>query len=236
MKWILQRDRFYVQGMAGAEVATTTRSVPLPLSMKTVHEVRPGVEQVVTGSAAVVGMEQVHGMRVEVIEEAQDAWVPACDGLVTDRPGVALVVRSADCLPLVAFDPVRRVVGAAHAGWRGGKAGIPQQLGSLFLSRFHSVVGDIRVAIGPAIGPCCYEVGPEFDGWFPGHLQIRDERRFLDLRKAALAQLLQAGILSEQIVQAPWCSSCERELCFSYRREGAAAGRMITCAMLSSSS
>ncbi len=215
MKWILQRDRFYLQGMAGVEVATTTRSVPLPLSLTSVHEVRPGVEQAVTGPAAVVGMEQVHGKRVEVVEEAKDAWVPACDGLVTDRPGVALVVRSADCLPLIAFDPVRRVVGAAHGGWRGVKAGIPQQLVALFLSKFQCVAGDIRVAIGPAIGPCCYEVGLEFEGRFPGHLQIREEKRF--------------------IVQAPWCSSCERELCFSYRREGAAAGRMITCAMLSSS-
>ena len=235
MKWVLRGDRFYVEGSAGLEAATTTRRVLLPLSLKDVCQVRRSVEQGVTRPAAVMAMEQVHGKRVEVVTEVRDELVPICDGLVTDRPGLALTMRSADCLPLIAFDPIHRVVGLAHAGWRGVKAGMPEQLVSAFVSHFQSSASDLQVAIGPGIGPCCYEVGSEFDQFFPGQIEIRSGKRFLDLKKMAVAQLNRAGVSSGQIVLSPWCSSCESELCFSYRREGAAAGRMITCAMLSSS-
>ncbi len=236
MKWVLEQDRFLLREVEGFEAMTATRSVPLSSGALQVRDLRQPVERMVRRPAAVVGMEQVHGKSVRVVAEGKDAIVPACDGLVTDQPGVVLTMRSADCLPLIALDPVRRVVGLAHAGWRGIRSGIPGQLVDVFLSRFRSAAGDIQIAIGPGIGPCCYEVGPEFEEWFSSQMEIRNERRFLDLKKAAVARLIRAGLSSAQIVSSPWCSSCERELCFSYRRDGAETGRMMTCAMILSSS
>ena len=83
------------------------------------------------------------------------------DGLVTDAPGVMLAVFSADCTPILLYDPVRRAVGAVHAGWRGTAAGIVRNAVEMLRAEFGCAPENIRAAIGPCIGPCCFETGPE---------------------------------------------------------------------------
>ncbi len=87
--------------------------------------------------------------------------------------------------------------------------------------------------IGPAIEPCCYEVGPEFQVWFPRSVKIQKGSHRMDLKAEALAQMNEAGIPIEKIVMAPWCASCAEVDCLSYRREGRSVGRMLTGVMIS---
>ena len=226
MNWSLKGDRFVLEGVPGVSIFTTTRRYLLPDGLPAPVELRDFVERVGHAPAAVVGMEQVHGATIRLVNQVSDAVLPKCDGLVTNQPRVALTLRSADCLPLIAYDPFQRVVGVAHAGWRGVKARIPEQLvGAMERSQ-------VLVGIGPGIGPCCYAVGKEFEEWFGAHLRTRNGTRYLDLGEAATAQLVNAGVPHENIYPAPWCTSCETDNCHSYRRDGAAAGRMLTCAML----
>ena len=224
MDWSAGPDRFTLTGSEGLLCFTTTRKRALPPGEPDAAGLRKAAG---AGPGAVVGMRQVHGGRiVKLGQEAASSIVPDCDGLVTGRRGVALMVRTADCLPIVAWDPRRGLLGVAHAGWRGVKAGIPERL-----AREMGASG-LRVAIGPGIGPCCYEVGPEFSAWFPGHVRAEKGKARLDLAGAAVAQMEEAGVERGGISLAPWCTACERDLCCSYRREGSAAGRMVTCAVL----
>ena len=105
-------------------------------------------------------MGQVHGDRIFILDGdgPPPGSIPECDGLITDRPGVALGIRTADCVPLLFVDRVRRVIGVAHAGWRGTALRIASKMVDLFEKRFSSRVEDILIAIGPAIGVCCYQV------------------------------------------------------------------------------
>ncbi|MEA3340644.1 MAG: polyphenol oxidase family protein, partial [Chloroflexota bacterium] len=105
---------------------------------------------------------QVHGARVGVVGRAHLGTVqPATDALVTNAPGVPLLMRFGDCASVLFFDPARRVIGMAHAGWRGVAAGSVPATVRTMTERFGCVLADLWAGIGPTIGPCCYEVGPE---------------------------------------------------------------------------
>ena len=207
----------------GARVLTTGREFSLPAEEPQPGRLRSGVEAAGFHPRSVVGMKQVHGARLEEIGPGPDRVIPDCDGLVTELPEAALVIRTADCLPIVAFGDGR--LGAAHAGWRGVRSGI---LGEL-VKRMGGT--EFEVAIGPGIGPCCYEVGQEFEEWFAPHLVCRARRRYFDLPGAARAQLEEAGVAPERIHTVSECTACSPEF-HSFRRDGAAAGRMMTIAML----
>ena len=226
MDWKLKPEGFVLEGIPGFVVLTTGRDGGMPAGRFQVEDLRRVVERAGLRPKAVIGMGQVHGAVVRRVEGGSNEVVAGCDGLVTGRPEVALVARSADCLPIVVWDPVRRVIGVAHAGWRGIRAwvarGLVEELGS----------GELQAAIGPGIGPCCYEVGPEFEEWFPQQVVRRQGKRFLDLRGAACSQLMRAGVAEGNIQVAGWCTACTPEHCHSYRRDGAAAGRMATVAMM----
>jgi YfiH family protein len=149
------------------------------------------------------------------------------DGLITDVPGLFLMGYFADCVPVLAYDPVLRAVGLVHAGWRGALLRIAERLVAEMAGAFGTRPGDLCVGIGPAIGPCCYEVGeeviagvehlPEPEGLLrpgrPGHA-------YLDLWEANRRALLRAGVPPEQIEVAGLCTACQVDRFFSYRREG----------------
>jgi len=174
---------------------------------------------------------QVHGARVGVVGQAHLGTVqPATDALVTDAPGVPLLMRFGDCAPILFFDPCRRVVGMAHAGWRGVVAGsVPATVWTM-AERWGCDPADLWAGIGPTIGPCCYEVGPEVVAAVeaacpPGAEVVRgvNGRTHLDLPGAVRAQLCAAGV--GQIEDACLCTACRVDEFFSHRAERGRTGR-----------
>jgi YfiH family protein len=171
----------------------------------------------------------VHGTSVWTVgDDLPDP--PEFDGLVSDRPGPVLGAFAADCLPLLFADPDAAVCGAAHAGWRGTVAKVAVNVVSRMRER-GSRPESIRVALGPSIGPCCFEVGPEvvseFQAAFPDlpGLIVRGTRKdHVDLRRATRAQLEAIGVRPEHIDDTPPCTRCEGERFFSYRRDGQEGG------------
>ena len=144
-----------------------------------------------------------------------------CDGLITDEPDVALAVFSADCTPILLHDPVRGAVGAVHAGWRGTAQKIAQITAQKLINEFGSNPKDICVLIGPAICGKCYEVGEEVYSIFsPSPLPALSSEKGglrLDLKKINAKQLADIGI--EKIDICPYCTCCDNEYFFSYRKE-----------------
>ena len=151
------------------------------------------------------------------------------DALLTDQPGLPVSVRTADCYPiLLACGGERKAVAVVHAGWR-GTAG---QVVARAIARLHSEYGirphDIYAAIGPGIGACCYQVGAEVARRFG-----RDAAGKLDLAAENRRQLVAAGVAQDRIDVLGGCTYCD-PVYHSYRRDGQAAGRMISYAALTS--
>jgi hypothetical protein len=174
-------------------------------------------------------MRHVHGTNVwRVGEPIPD---PAeFDGLVCDRPGAVLGAFAADCVPLLFAEPDARVCGAAHAGWRGTVAGVAERV-VVRLVELGGRADRIRVALGPSIGPCCFEVGPEVVAAFrerfgdlPGLVVQGPQKQHVDLRIALGAALERAGVRRDHIDAAPPCTRCNPDRFFSYRRDGLAGG------------
>ncbi len=182
---------------------------------------------------------QVHGTRVAVISEddagkgALDALsrLPDTDALVTDCWGICLMVLSADCVPVLFYDPVRHVVGAAHAGWRGTAAEIVGEVVKTMQRHWGCCPGDILAAIGPSIGPCCFEVDEDVasvfrTSWPSMVVAGRKAGKYqVNLWGVNREELLKAGLVDAHIEVAGVCSVCNSEMFFSYRRDGKAAGR-----------
>jgi hypothetical protein len=174
-------------------------------------------------------MKQIHGATVV---EAPWEGTPEADASTAAGPGLLLGIETADCLPVLLVDPVRRAVSAAHAGWRGTAAGVAGKA-ALALVAAGSRPADLVAALGPSIGPCCYEVGDELRGAFgpAGQTFFRPGPRgrpHLDVRAANLRQLLTAGLREDRIHHIADCTACRPDLYHSYRRDGAGAGRMTS--------
>jgi YfiH family protein len=152
------------------------------------------------------------------------------DALMTDVPGVRVGVRTADCIPILLVDPTCRAVAAVHAGWRGTAQNICSKTVAAMGRQFGSRPEELLGAVGPGIGPCCYEVGPEvavrFRDLFPERDDL-DRPAHLDLPLANRRQLLAAGLQPEHVWLARLCTFCSGDEFHSWRREGDQAGRMI---------
>ncbi len=174
-------------------------------------------------------LKQVHGATVV---EAPFEGRPEADAQLTGRPGALLGIETADCLPVLLVDPERRLVAAVHAGWRGTAAGVVGAAVRALVAQGARREG-LVAALGPGIGPCCYEVGDELRAAFG-----REGARFfragplgrshLDLRAANAAALERAGLRPERIHHVADCTFCRPGLYHSYRRDGPDAGRMIS--------
>lgn len=228
----------------------TTRHLQLSSS----GEWRPVAESIGVGPDNLVTLAQVHGREVIVVRKggARPEGRPAADLLVSDDPDVALVVRAADCVPLLLADRRTGAVGAAHAGWRGTAAGAAGALVTAMTREFSSRPADLVAAIGPSIGVCCYEVGSDvvdafaaagherylIDRWFPiPWLPRRGSRvaagavdgptlRF-DISAANRDQLILAGLSDEKVHVSGLCTASNLDLFPSYRAEGSKTGRIL---------
>ncbi len=179
----------------------------------------------------VVSPYQVHGARVGVVGQAHLGTVqPATDALVTAVASVPLLMRFGDCASILFFDSVRRAIGMAHAGWRGVVAGSVEATVRTMVERLNCNRADIWAGIGPTIGPCCYEVGPEVveavRAACPSGVDVAHRvngRVHLDLPAAVQAQLNAAGV--ERIEDAGLCTACRVDEFFSHRAEHGRTGR-----------
>lgn len=153
------------------------------------------------------------------------------DGLVTDQPGLILTMNFGDCVPLLFHDPVRKVVGLAHAGWRGTVQNVAGAMVRTMVSHFHCRPRDIIALIGPSIGPCCYEVGPDvrqaaaaaFSDSETLFSNRNGERAHFDLWAANHRQLVEAG--AGTVMNAGLCTACRTDEFFSHRAEKGRTGR-----------
>lgn len=200
----------------------------------------------------VVRLRQVHGKEA-VIATPDEQGTAAGDILLSREAGLALAVQAADCVPLLFADLVTGTIAAAHAGWRGMVAGVPQVTVAALQREFGCRPDDLLVAAGPSIGACCYEVGAEvreafvaagwgdeeIDSWFlstpaswPGNPSMplpppRPDHWFFDGWACVRRQLAVAGVRGEQIFGAGLCTASHPDCFPSYRRDGARAGRIV---------
>jgi YfiH family protein len=170
--------------------------------------------------------QQVHGSMV--LQADAPGRYPACDGLVTATPRIFLCVTFADCVPILLYDPKLRVVAAVHAGWRGTVAAVVRLAIHALTDLFRVSPEDLRVFIGPAADSCCYFVGEDIAGKFPGDC-VRENggRWYVDLKKANRRHLVESGIDEEHIEISPFCTISNPSLFHSYRRERERSGRMM---------
>lgn len=171
---------------------------------------------------------QVHGTEVETIKDqkTQDTVKMNCDGLITDKKGIVLTSYHADCVPLYFYDRVKKVIGIAHSGWKGSLNNISKTMVYKFKNEFLSNSDDIIVGIGPSIGPCCYEIGSDvellFKEKFPSEKHIiiyKHKKMYLDLWKINKINLLASGIKDENIIESLFCTACNIDTLYSYRKE-----------------
>ncbi|MCM8811536.1 MAG: polyphenol oxidase family protein [Candidatus Omnitrophica bacterium] len=230
--WERNAGFFRLAGLPDAVFLTLGRAAAIGAQETGPEVAKERIRSAGLDPVAVAVMEQVHGGAIQICDKPDDTVFEKCDALVTGQRGVALVVRSADCLPVSVFDPVLGVIGLAHAGWRGLRERIAAGLVETMHREYGVRPSDLLAGIGPGIGSCCYEVGPEMEPVFGSSVRIVEGRRFLDLKASAVGQLAGTGISAERIFVSPWCTFCDREGCCSYRRDGESAGRMLTYAML----
>ena len=190
-------------------------------------------------------VKQVHGIQTVVARRGTPAPQvrPEADIIVSDDPSIAIGVRVADCAPVLLYDPVRNVVGAAHAGWRGTAAGAAAATVRAMKREFGTDPADLVAAIGPCLGACCGEVGPDVVEAFRAGGAVREslaawfapgtgDRSFLDLERANRDQLSAAGLNPGLIFGSGLCTKTHHDRLHSYRAARGSAGRLLAAISL----
>jgi YfiH family protein len=209
----------------------------------------------------VVHAHLVHGADVARVTQADNGtWVEHVDGLITDQPGTVLSMNFADCAPIFLYDPRRHAIGLGHAGWRGTVVDLPGAMVRAMAGQFGSDPADLVAAVGPCIGPCCYEVGEDVIAAVEAAfaqpeslLRAADDGRrktgdsedasdrglssavrrlHFDLPEANRRNLLRAGVNNIEVSE--YCTACRTDLFFSHRAEKGRTGRFGTVFALGS--
>ena len=168
-------------------------------------------------------LRQIHsGIVLEAVGPGEDRFADG-DGLISREPGTVVGIRTADCVPILIADEKTHAVGAIHAGWRGTDARIVSRAVEDMVRIYNSNPNDLHAAVGPSIGACCYEVGPEVALRFGIETDVPVR---IDLAEINGRLLGEAGV--PDVWQARQCTFCEGERYYSFRREKEAAGRMIS--------
>jgi len=191
--------------------------------------------------------EQIHDCKGRIVRQGErgsgafscESSLRGTDALLTDRTGILLNIHVADCVPLILYDSVKRAGALVHAGWKGTAANIAKRTVSRMVSEFASDPKDIFGAMGPSIGPCCFEIGEDtaerLTTGFPYRNEIvtrRNHRIFGNLWKANEEQLLQSGLKKENMESAGICTCCHHDEFFSYRAEAGNTGRFSAFLLL----
>lgn len=169
-------------------------------------------EELMVNEQDLVSAQQVHGSNIAVVTAKEKGQqIPGVDALITQEKELPLIIRTADCAPILIHDQRRKVLSLIHAGRKGTESQITHKTVSLMKDKFNSKPQDLKVKIGPCIGRCCYP---------------------MDLRQANANQLYDTGIHPKNIETHPDCTCCNRHNYFSYRGDGPETGRMYMVAML----
>ena len=169
-------------------------------------------------------LKQIHSTEC-VAGEGRSGVLGQADALLENLEGAVVAVRTADCIPVLLVDDEHRAVAAVHAGWRGTAGGIVGRAIEAMRERFGTSAARLHAAIGPGIGECCYEVGPEVAERFGKQGTIH-----LDLTGENRRQLLRAGVTRGRIYASNLCTKCKPEEFHSYRRDRDDAGRLYSFA------
>ncbi len=182
--------------------------------------------------------DQIHSDHIKIITKTDtkgwknlDDAIEDCDALITDLKNVMLTILTADCVPVLLFDPKRKIVAAVHAGWKGTKSKIVAKTVLRMQEVFGSDPKDIVAAVAPSIGRCCYEVGEDVARHFfdiPKGYTKKGDKYMLDLPYINKYQLLDSGLLDAHIAMSNVCTACEVEHYFSYRKEKGCSGRFMS--------
>ncbi len=235
-------------------VRTGGRSLPPldSLNFSAAHgDTRENVQHNLEALAAGLGIDarlvatcrQVHGDAIEIVHAVPDS-PPVADAIIATRPGIFPAVKTADCLSILVLDPIRLISAAIHAGWRGTVLRITRKVLDTLIQRFKADPRELKVGLGPAIGPCCYEVDdtvlkpfrqvvPEADRFIttvprgPSRNPTGRVSTRLDLVGANRHELSLLGIPDENIFSANLCTACRPDLFFSHRRDSIPSGRHL---------
>ena len=192
----------------------------------------------------VVNARQIHSDKVVLVQEAHRGKLtdkgasPECDALITRTPGMALYVSTADCTPILLWDPVTGAVGAVHAGWRGTAAVIAAKTVTAMVDAFGCHPANIRAAIGPNIGPCCFQTDADvphamiaaYGKEALAHIRKEGQKYYVNLKEMNALALRSVGI--QQIAISQLCTACRPDLFWSHRKMGdqrGGQGAIIVC-------
>jgi polyphenol oxidase len=181
-----------------------------------------------------VQAEQVHSDNICLVKNNRRALEPGVDGLITKEEDLVLAIRSADCLPIIYYETSEKIIGAAHAGWRGLLKNLPGKM-IQYIKQLGGQEENIIVGVGPHIGSCCYRVGEELLGLFAqkqpdlkNFFQKQNNDYYLNLLAICQQQLEKAGIKKNNFADFKACTVCQNQHWWSYRQEGKACGSMLT--------
>jgi polyphenol oxidase len=227
--------RFYMQGRDERIALNLGLNCGDPDQQVWVHRRRV---MACAGARRAVFARQVHGCQVAVWDRNQDLQAADDhvyldgDALVTDVPGTALFIQTADCQSVLMFDPVKRVVANVHSGWRGSISNVVGCTVQTLVDRFGCRPEHLISAVGPSLGPCCAEF-IHFRQEIPQKYWVyRRENDLFDFWRMSADQLMQAGIPTLQTTISGICTRCNPHLFYSYRGEGKRAGRFAAVIQL----
>ena len=187
----------------------------------------------------VQNLSMTHGIQVAHVRGPQDMQRPHdADACISNHPEVSLSLTTADCVPIFFHDPVAGAIGLAHAGWRGTVHGIAARVVEALAEQFSSQPKNLRLALGPAIGACCFEVGPEVAEEFHAQygpqtwIESRGAKWHIDLHQANRVWLERSGVSPENIRACSLCTCCNADLFYSWRRENGKTGRLLSAIAL----
>ena len=185
-------------------------------------------------AASLARLEQVHGGKVVKIDAktSLSEEIPGADGSITNAKGITLCVRTADCLPILFYDPEHNAAGIAHAGWKSTKEKIAKNVVEAMKTNYKSAPSKLLVGMGPALRQCCYEVNSEFLVHFPDSVVKMAHKQYFDLVGENAEQLIASGVSAKNIFDCGICTACKNGEFFSFRKEKDKAGRMLSVIML----
>lgn len=179
---------------------------------------------------SLIHMRQIHSNKITIIDQTYNFDTPPeCDALITDHPNIPLMVMSADCTPILLYDPVHKAIGAVHAGRAGALNEIVTKTIQSMRENYGSIPDDIHAVLGPSISGCCYEINSAIaeetiSKGYPEALRLENEKIFLDVNTILSIQLKNLGVEKVEVIDE--CTACHNDRYFSYRADQQRTGRI----------